>query len=149
MSDDYEIPTWEIALDGAISERSLGYLQFVERRGATVTVSFGSEAREWAPRVTFSDRESGTVHFLDHDGNVQSTRFHVVRESNACPPILAELAEEFRQRISDDPWFAAMVEVRMKTLLADLDDEASDIEKKVMPGVSEDTQRLSLQFRRR
>ena len=25
MSDDYEIPTWEIALDGAISERSLGY----------------------------------------------------------------------------------------------------------------------------
>ena len=45
--------------------------------------------------------------------------------------------------------FAAMVEVKMKTLIADLEDEASDLERDLLPQVSEGTQTLSLKFRRR
>jgi hypothetical protein len=150
-SDHYEIPTWQIGEDGAISERSLGYLQFVERRGGTVYASFGdsTEGREWVPRVVFSDRDSGAVNFLDAIGNVQCTRFHVVRESDSSSPIIAELASEVRQRMKDDPWFAAMVEVKLKTLIANLEDEASDLERDVMPSVSEGTEAVTLKFRRR
>ena len=151
MPSDYEIPTWQIGDDGAISERSLGYLQFVERRGGTLYASFGNstEGREWAPRVIFSDRDNGIVNFLDEHGNVQCTRFHVVRDADSCPPIVTELATDLRRRMKDDPWFAPMVEGKMKTLIADLEDEASNLETDLMPQVSEGTQTLSLKFRRR
>jgi hypothetical protein len=148
-SDDYEIPTWQIAEDGAIDERSLGYLKFVEKRGGTVFASFGADAQEWAPRVMFTDRDNGVVNFLEAMGNVQSSRFHVVRESDSSSPIITELASEVRQRMKDDPWFAAMVEVKMKTLIANLEDEASDLERDVMPSVSEGTEAITLKFRRR
>src|SRR5256885_260777 len=83
--EDFSI--WEIAPDGAIDEKSLGYLQFVERRGLTVCASFtdSSEGREWVPRIVFSDRDSGTIHFIDEGGNDQYQHFHVVRSSDSPP----------------------------------------------------------------
>jgi hypothetical protein len=41
-------------------------------------------------------------------------RFHVVRDADSCPPIVTELASELRRRMKDDPWFAAMVEVKVR-----------------------------------